>query len=118
MDGKAAGMMDLDSSYGRDGSDEMDVFHPDHEEGAAQGDTEEAILIPVHGSDECVRVNVSELPKDANDIVDILKAELAPLDVWLKFAVPPHTPNPLVHRTPPPNLLHDSEPTSWLLSFF
>lgn len=47
----------------------------------------QSILIPVHGSDESVRVKVSELPKDANDIVDILKAELAPLDVWLQFAV-------------------------------
>jgi len=48
---------------------------------------EESILIPVHGSDEFVSVSISGLPKDANDIVDILKAELAPLDVWLKFAV-------------------------------
>jgi hypothetical protein len=78
--------MDPDGSCGAD--DQMDVFHPDYEEVV---DTEEAILIPVHGSDESVRVNVSELPKDANDIVDILKAELAPLDVWLKFAVRPTT---------------------------
>jgi hypothetical protein len=88
-------------SYARDGSDDMDVFQPDHEDNTLGGgaqDTEEAILIPVHGSDESVRVNVSELPKDANDIVDILKAELAPLDVWLKFAV---RPSPLTFRVAP-----------------
>ncbi len=48
---------------------------------------EDAIMIPVHSSDEFVRVNISELPKDANDIMDILKAELAPLHIWLRFAV-------------------------------
>jgi hypothetical protein len=95
-------------SYARDGSDDMDVFQPDHEDNALGGggaqDTEEAILIPVHGSDESVRVNVSELPKDANDIVDILKAELAPLDVWLKFAVRP-SPSPISSSACPPPAL-------------
>lgn len=46
-----------------------------------------SILIPVQGSEEVVEVQVSELPDDANDIVDILQAEMAPLDLWLKFAV-------------------------------
>jgi tetratricopeptide (TPR) repeat protein len=45
------------------------------------------ILIPVQGSEEVVEVSCAELPDDANDIVDILQAEMAPLDLWLKFAV-------------------------------
>jgi RNA polymerase-associated protein CTR9 len=47
----------------------------------------EAIMIPVRDSEELVRVNLDELPKDADEIIDILKAEFAPLDIWLKFAV-------------------------------
>ena len=46
-----------------------------------------SILIPVQNSAEVVEVAVSALPDDANDIVDILQAEMAPLDLWLKFAV-------------------------------
>ena len=45
------------------------------------------ILIPVQGSEEVVEVSCADLPDDANDIVDILQAEMAPLDLWLKFAV-------------------------------
>lgn len=40
-------------------------------------------------SDEVVEVRVEELPEDAHDILDILMAELAPLDLWLRFAVCP-----------------------------
>ena len=47
----------------------------------------EAIMIPVRDSEELVRVNLDELPKDAEEIIEILKAEFAPLDIWLKFAV-------------------------------
>ena len=45
------------------------------------------ILIPVQGSEEVVEVSCAELPDDANYIVAILQAEMAPLDLWLKFAV-------------------------------
>jgi hypothetical protein len=48
-----------------------------------------ALLIPVKNSDQAVEVFVDELPDDANDIIDILRAEVAPLDVWLQFAVRP-----------------------------
>lgn len=47
----------------------------------------DAIMIPVRDSEELVRVNLDELPKDAEEIIEILKAEFAPLDIWLKFAV-------------------------------
>jgi RNA polymerase-associated protein CTR9 len=46
-----------------------------------------SILIPVQGSDEVVEVHVDELPEDVNDVIDILQAEMAPLDLWLRFAV-------------------------------
>lgn len=46
-----------------------------------------SLLIPVKNSTQAVEVFVDELPDDVNDIIDILRAEIAPLDVWLKFAV-------------------------------
>ena len=46
-----------------------------------------SILIPVQNSEEVVEVPVDELPEDENDVIDILQAEVAPLDLWLRFAV-------------------------------
>lgn len=46
-----------------------------------------SILIPVQNSEEVVEVPVDELPEDENDVIDILQAELAPLELWLRFAV-------------------------------
>ncbi|KAL5995315.1 Protein CTR9 [Asimina triloba] len=37
-------------------------------------------------SEEEVRVSLDQLPRDASDILDILKAEQAPLDLWLVIA--------------------------------
>lgn len=45
------------------------------------------VYIPVQNSEEEVRVQLDQLPRDASDIVDILKAEQAPLDLWLIIAV-------------------------------
>ncbi|KAK6944759.1 Tetratricopeptide repeat [Dillenia turbinata] len=42
--------------------------------------------IPVQNSEEEVRVYLDQLPRDASDILDILKAEQAPLDLWLVIA--------------------------------
>ncbi|KAL8159069.1 hypothetical protein V2J09_000606 [Rumex salicifolius] len=44
------------------------------------------VYIPVQNSEEEVRVNLDQLPDDAGDILDILKAEQAPLDLWLVIA--------------------------------
>ncbi|KAK4754413.1 hypothetical protein SAY87_002517 [Trapa incisa] len=44
------------------------------------------VYIPVHNSQEEVRVALDQLPRDATDILDILKAEQAPLDLWLTIA--------------------------------
>lgn len=45
------------------------------------------VYIPVQNSEEEVRVALDQLPRDASDILDILKAEQAPLDIWLIIAV-------------------------------
>lgn len=46
-----------------------------------------SVYIPVQNSEEEVRVALDQLPRDASDILDILKAEQAPLDLWLIIAV-------------------------------
>jgi RNA polymerase-associated protein CTR9 len=45
------------------------------------------LLIPIRGSDEMVEVRLEDLSEDPSDIIDILKAELAPLELWLQLAV-------------------------------
>ncbi|KAH9292159.1 hypothetical protein KI387_042658 [Taxus chinensis] len=44
------------------------------------------VYIPVQNSEEEVTVELDNLPKDATDILDILKAEQAPLNLWLIIA--------------------------------
>nr|XP_043614945.1 protein CTR9 homolog [Erigeron canadensis]XP_043614946.1 protein CTR9 homolog [Erigeron canadensis]XP_043614947.1 protein CTR9 homolog [Erigeron canadensis] len=44
------------------------------------------VYIPVQNSEEEVRVALDQLPRDATDILDILKAEQAPLHLWLIIA--------------------------------
>ncbi|KAH9160624.1 hypothetical protein LEN26_001770 [Aphanomyces euteiches] len=46
-----------------------------------------SLLIPVKNSDEWVEMFSDELPEDSNDIMDILRAEIAPLEVWLNVAI-------------------------------
>ncbi|KAM3243946.1 hypothetical protein ACQJBY_055711 [Aegilops geniculata] len=45
-----------------------------------------SVYIPVQGTEEEVRVALDHLPADASDILDILKAEQAPLHLWLIIA--------------------------------
>jgi RNA polymerase-associated protein CTR9 len=44
------------------------------------------LYIPICGSDEFVAVPVEDLPEEAEDLLDILKAEEAPLSLWIDFA--------------------------------
>ena len=44
------------------------------------------ISIPVQGTDEQVLVSTSELPSEPEDLLELLKGEFAPLNVWLDFA--------------------------------
>lgn len=56
--------------------------------GSGEGEAAMAcVYIPVQNSEEEVRVQLDQLPRDASDILDILKAEQAPLDLWLIIAV-------------------------------
>ena len=45
------------------------------------------VHIPVRNSEEEVRVALDQLPRDASEILEILKAEQPPLDLWLIIAV-------------------------------
>ncbi|ETV98548.1 hypothetical protein H310_08673 [Aphanomyces invadans] len=54
---------------------------------ATEAPTRKSLLIPVQKSDEWVEMYTDELPEDANDIMDILRAEIAPLEVWLNVAI-------------------------------
>ena len=44
------------------------------------------ILLPVQGSDEVVEIPFSDLPAQAEDVIELFKAEEAPLAVWLESA--------------------------------
>lgn len=49
---------------------------------------ERAISIPIRNTDDVVVVKVSDLGEtDVNDLLELLMAELAPLEVWHDFAV-------------------------------
>ncbi len=58
------------------------------------------VYIPVQNTSEEVRVALEQLPKDATDILDILKAEQAPLNLWLTFAVQSSWPPPALPLLP------------------
>jgi hypothetical protein len=47
----------------------------------------QSLTIPIKGSDQVVEVGLEDLAEDPSDILDILKAELATLDLWQQFAV-------------------------------
>jgi RNA polymerase-associated protein CTR9 len=46
-----------------------------------------SILVSIQNTDEFVEVFVDELPDDVRDLLNLLRAELAPLDIWHRFAV-------------------------------
>jgi len=89
------------SSYSASRARAMELEEEEQEmELATMQEEGDAIMIPVRDSEELVRVNLDELPKDAEEIIEILKAEFAPLDIWLKFAVCTHK------RSDSANLFH------------
>lgn len=49
-----------------------------------------SIIIPVRGSASAVEVFNDELPDSPADVIDLLRAELAPLHTWCEFAVAYH----------------------------
>lgn len=66
---------------------------------------EPCISIPVQDSDELVVVSTSELPAEPEDLLELLKGELAPLNLWLDFAKA-YLANGRVSRSPL-SIVHD-----------
>jgi hypothetical protein len=46
----------------------------------------EHLFIPIASSDEFVTIPVDDLPEEAEDLLDCLRAEEAPLSLWIDFA--------------------------------
>lgn len=46
-----------------------------------------SIVVSIRGRNECVEIFTHELPDDPSTIIDMLRTELAPIDVWCKFAL-------------------------------
>ena len=44
------------------------------------------IFIPCAGANLCVNVPVAQLSKEPDEVLEVLKAEAAPLTLWLDFA--------------------------------
>ena len=74
------------------------------DEAEEEAEDESVILIPCRNADEEVEVAVDELPEDVSEVIDLLKAEIAPLKTWIRFAVevgatttrtPPQSKHPL-----------------------
>lgn len=61
------------------------VFHTTKKM-SAQG----SIIIPLKASDEVVEIERDNLPEDVNEVLDVLKAEIAPLPVWLQLGLEYH----------------------------
>lgn len=49
--------------------------------------SQKSIRIPIADSSDFVEVFPDELPADVNDLLDVLKAEFAPLKIWRAAAV-------------------------------
>ena len=56
-------------------------------------EADRSIAIPIRGSEEIVEVFVDDLPDDPTNeegglsLIDVLRAEIAPLNIWLEFAI-------------------------------
>jgi len=51
------------------------------------------IYIPIHNSQEEVQIFLNDLPR-AEDLLDVLRTEQPPLDIWLALAVRPRPEPP------------------------
>ncbi len=49
-------------------------------------DSEVHLFIPVALTDETVAVPVDDLPEEAEDVLNLLRGEEAPLSLWIDFA--------------------------------
>ena len=54
--------------------------------GAHAAAEENSLLVPIPGSDEAVEISLSSLPQDSEEVLDVLRAENAPLKLWRDVA--------------------------------
>ena len=47
---------------------------------------ENSLVVPIPGSDEAVEISLSGLPQDSEEVLDVLRAENAPLKLWRDVA--------------------------------
>ena len=45
-----------------------------------------SLLVPIPGSDEAVEIPLAALPQDSDEVLDVLRAENAPLKLWRDVA--------------------------------
>lgn len=57
------------------------------EHNMATDDDVPSIVVHIQNTDQLVEVFIDELPEDVRDLLDLLRAEVAPLDIWHQFAV-------------------------------
>ena len=53
---------------------------------AEEEQNQNSLLVPVPGSDEAVEISLSSLPQDSEEVLDVLRAENAPLKLWRDVA--------------------------------
>lgn len=46
-----------------------------------------SLFVPIYGTGDGVRLPLDQLPDDVIAVVDVLRAEAAPLGLWLQLAV-------------------------------
>mmetsp|Transcript_17683 Transcript_17683/g.55359 ORF Transcript_17683/g.55359 Transcript_17683/m.55359 type:complete len:217 (+) Transcript_17683:81-731(+) len=46
-----------------------------------------SIIVPVRGRSDVIEIFLHELPFDPSDVVEMLRSELAPLEIWCEFAM-------------------------------
>lgn len=49
--------------------------------------TPQCITVAVRGRSEVIQIFYHELPEDPSDVIEVLRAELAPLETWCEFAL-------------------------------
>ena len=75
---KAAEAMEVDSD---------DAEEEEEGDSSSEEDDDVVITVPTRQSGQAVHVPVDDLPDEADEILDLLRGEIAPLATWLRFAI-------------------------------
>eukprot|EP00003_Mantamonas_plastica_P016967 TRINITY_DN2837_c0_g1_i3.p1 TRINITY_DN2837_c0_g1~~TRINITY_DN2837_c0_g1_i3.p1 ORF type:complete len:428 (-),score=123.55 TRINITY_DN2837_c0_g1_i3:644-1927(-) len=68
----------------------------DDKDAMEEDEDPQTVYIQMRSSDEVIPVNLAEIPQNAQEILELLVSEQAPLETWLRIAVCP------CHYNPPP----------------